>query len=381
MALNWPTEHRKLVVLAAGGTGGHLFPAQALAEALVRRGYLIHLMTDERVRDHGRSFPALEIHQVPSATLSLRKPYLLPFRLMKLWKGMRRASAVLGHVRPVALAGFGGYPSFPPVLAATRLGIPTLVHEQNAVMGRANRVLASRVDAVASSFPAIVNLPGGAKAKLRFTGNPVRHIVLEHRSACYDPPDANGPFRVLVFGGSQGARFFAEFMPRVFRALPNAVSRTVKLTQQCRPEDLGAVKAAYAQLGVEADLAPFFDDMPKRVAEAHLVICRSGASTIAELGVIGRPAVLVPLPHSIDNDQLRNAESFAAGGAGWVKRQGDLNPDEFAAFLTHLRYDESGLGNAAEAAKEQGQPDATERLADLVEELAAGKSRLETGKQ
>jgi UDP-N-acetylglucosamine--N-acetylmuramyl-(pentapeptide) pyrophosphoryl-undecaprenol N-acetylglucosamine transferase len=371
--MSWSKGQRNLVVLAAGGTGGHLFPAQALAEALVRRGYVIHLMTDERVKDYGRSFPALEIHQIPAATLSLRKPHLLPFRLLRLWKGVKASSAVLDHLRPAALAGFGGYPSFPPVLAASRLGVPTLVHEQNAVMGRANRVLATRVDAVASSFPAIANLPPGAKEKLRFTGNPVREIALQYRSASYEPPRADGAFRLVVFGGSQGARFFAEFMPHVLRALPKAVVKTLRLTQQCRKEDLDDAKAAYATLGVEAELAPFFPDMPKRMADAHLIISRSGASTIAELGVIGRPAVLIPLPHSIDNDQLRNAESFAASGAGWVKPQGDLQPEEFATFLTQLRYDEAGLANAAEAAKAAGRPDAAERLADLMEELAGSR--------
>ena len=266
------------------------------------------------------------------------------------------------------------------MLAASRLGIPTLIHEQNAVMGRANRALAVRVDRIASSFPAIANLPPRAKEKLCYTGNPVREVVLEHHSSSYVPPVADGPFRLVVFGGSQGARFFAELMPEVVRALPKAVTRTLKLMQQCRPEDLDKVKAGYASLGVEAELAPFFQDMPKRIADAHLIICRSGASTVAELGVIGRPAVLVPLPHSIDNDQLRNAESFAGAGAGWVKLQAELKADEFAAFLTHLRYDEEGLCNAAEQAKAQGRPDAAERLADLVAELAAGKQRPETAK-
>ena len=381
MALNWPAGQHKLVVLAAGGTGGHLFPAQALAEALVRRGHVIHLITDERVRSYGRGFPALEIHQIPSATLSLRQLHLLPLRLLRLWRGFRAASELLGHLRPAVLAGFGGYPSFPPVLAASRLRIPTLIHEQNAVMGRANRALAVRVDRVASSFPAITNLPPSAYKKVRYTGNPVREFVLEHRAPCYMPAVADGTFRLVVFGGSQGARFFAEFMPGVMRALPKAVVRTLKLTQQCRPEDLESVKAAYGSLGIEAEIAPFFQDMPKRIADAHLVICRSGASTIAELGVIGRPAVLIPLPHSIDNDQLRNAESFAASGAGWVKLQAELKADEFAAFLTHLRYDEGGLNHAAEQAKAQGRPDAAERLADIVAELAAGDKQGETTKR
>jgi UDP-N-acetylglucosamine--N-acetylmuramyl-(pentapeptide) pyrophosphoryl-undecaprenol N-acetylglucosamine transferase len=371
MVLNWPVGQRKLVALAAGGTGGHLFPAQALAEALVRRGYIIHLMTDERVQDYGRSFPALEIHRIPSATLTLARPHMLPVQSVRLWQGYKYAAAVLNRLRPSAVAGFGGYPSFPPVLAASRLAIPCCIHEQNAVMGRANRALAPRVDAVASSFPTIANLPARAKDRLRFTGNPVRDVVLAHQAAPYERPRADGPFRLVVFGGSQGARFFADFMPQVLAAVPRAVLKTLDLTQQCRPEDLDRVRPAYEALGLTAELAPFFQDMPARIAKAHLVICRSGASTIAELGVIGRPAALIPLPHSIDDDQLRNAESFASSGAGWVKVQSDLKPDEFAAFLTHLRYDETGLANAAEAAVLRGRPDAAEQLADLMEELAA----------
>jgi UDP-N-acetylglucosamine--N-acetylmuramyl-(pentapeptide) pyrophosphoryl-undecaprenol N-acetylglucosamine transferase len=264
------------------------------------------------------------------------------------------------------------------LLAAARLDIPSLVHEQNAVMGRANRVLALAVDRVASSFPALARLPQRAKGKLVHTGNPVRDNVLAEAGAPYQAPSADAPFHLLVFGGSQGARFFAEFMPSAMRALPRAVLKTLKVVQQCRPEDLEGVRAAYQELELEAELQPFFSDMPKRIAAAHLVLCRSGASTIAELGVIGRPAVLVPLPHSIDNDQLRNAESFAGAGGGWLRPQGEFKPEEFAAFLTRLRYQEQELQAAAKAALGHGNPDAAQRLADLVESLAAARQTKET---
>jgi UDP-N-acetylglucosamine--N-acetylmuramyl-(pentapeptide) pyrophosphoryl-undecaprenol N-acetylglucosamine transferase len=377
MAL-YAQEPNRLVVLAAGGTGGHLFPAQALAEALVRRGYVIHLMTDERVRDYGRSFPAIETHLVPAATISPSKPHLLPAQLLRLYKGYRAARAVLERLKPVALAGFGGYPSFPPVIAASRLGIPCCIHDQNAVMGRANRVLSRYADAVASSFPALVRLPEASKAKLRYTGNPVRSIVLEKEAAPYQPAAADEPFNLLVFGGSQGARFFAEFMPEVIKLLPKAVLRNLKIVQQCRPEDIERVKAAYAALEIAFELASFFADMPQRFADAQLVVCRSGASTIAELGVIGRPAVMVPLPHALDNDQLHNAEFFAGKGGGWVRPQGELTPQDFAAFLTRLRYQDDELAGAARAALAQGMPDAAERLADLVEDLAHRPRKTET---
>ena len=361
---------KRIVALAAGGTGGHLFPAQALAEELVRRGYVIHLMTDERVKDYGKSFPALEVHEIPSATLSLSKPLQLPGRLLKLYRGIAAAKSVLRRLQPAAVVGFGGYPSFPPIMAAARLAIPTILHDQNAVMGRANRVLARRATAVASSFPTLTNLPPEAAAKLSFTGNPVRDIALREAAAPYTPPTPDGEFRLLVFGGSQGAQFFSQFMPGAIAALPEAFRRRLHLVQQCRLEDIEATRAAYAKLGVRAELSAFFMDMPKRIAAAHLVVCRSGASTIAELGVIGRPAIMVPLPHAIENDQLKNAESFAKAGAGWLMRQGELSSENFAAFLGKLGYQGGELAKAAATALGHGRPDAAIRLADLVETVA-----------
>jgi UDP-N-acetylglucosamine--N-acetylmuramyl-(pentapeptide) pyrophosphoryl-undecaprenol N-acetylglucosamine transferase len=359
------------IVLAAGGTGGHLFPAQALAEELTRRGYDIHLMTDERVRDYGKSFPARQTHVVPSATLSLGKPWLLPGRLFRLFGGYRQARAILQSLQPRAVVGFGGYPSFPPILAAANLKIPSCVHDQNAVMGRANRVLARYADAIASSFPNLQGLPPTAAHKVTVTGNPVRDLVLKSRAAAYP---ASARFRLLVFGGSQGAQFFGDFMPKAFAAMTAEERAGLQVTQQVRPENMEAVKAAYGQLNLDCELQPFFMDMPSRIAASHLVICRSGASTIAELGVIGRPAIMVPLPHALDNDQLRNAESFASAGAGWVHPQASLEPQGFAAFLTRLRSQEDVLRRAAAAALGHGKPDAAQRLADLTEQLA-GKTK------
>jgi UDP-N-acetylglucosamine--N-acetylmuramyl-(pentapeptide) pyrophosphoryl-undecaprenol N-acetylglucosamine transferase len=366
---------RGVIVLAAGGTGGHLFPAQALAEELVKRGYIIHLITDERVADYGRTFPAIETHIVPSATLSFSKPWLLPQRLLRLYSGIRQAKAILKKLKPDAVVGFGGYPSFPPLIAASRLGIPCCVHDQNAMMGRANRALSRFVDSVASSFPDLAGLPERARPKVVVTGNPVRSVVITEQNSPYPEAGADQPFNLLVFGGSQGARFFAEFMPKVIAVLPLAVLKTLHVTQQCRPEDLAAVEAAYKAQNFGYDLQPFFMDMPQRIANSHLVFCRSGASTIAELGVIGRPAIMVPLPHAIDNDQLRNAESFAKAGAGWIKPQAELEPLEFAAFLTRLRFQEGELQAAAHAALAHGKPDAAQRLADLTEKLAAKSAK------
>ncbi len=358
------------VVIAAGGTGGHLFPAQALAEELARRDYSVHLMTDERVRDYGAKFPADQIYDIPSATLGLRQPWKLPLRLFKLWRGYNLARTILLYVKPVAIVGFGGYPSFPPMLAGMRLNVPSVIHEQNAVLGRANRALSRFATAIASSFTSVANLSPALRSKVMVTGNPVRNLVREVAGEPYERPTADRQFRLLVFGGSQGAKFFADIMPDTIAEMPAAMRRRLKITQQCRAEDAERLRTNFERLGVGHEVKPFFADLPKRIADAHLVLCRSGASTVAELSAIGRPAILVPLPHAIDNDQLRNAQKFSGSGAGWLLPQSEISPAELAAVITRLRYQDSDLVAAATAALLAGVPDAAERLADLVASLA-----------
>jgi UDP-N-acetylglucosamine--N-acetylmuramyl-(pentapeptide) pyrophosphoryl-undecaprenol N-acetylglucosamine transferase len=362
-------EGRGVIVLAAGGTAGHLFPAQALAEVLVRRGFLIHLMSDERVSHYASRFPALQIHEIPASSLTPRRPWLLAPQMARLWRGYRKARSILVQLKPKAVVGFGGYPSVPPFIAAARLQCPVALHEQNAVMGRANRFLAGWARVIASSFPAIANLSRRHRAKVVMTGNPVRQAVLDVAEAPFAAPAADEALRLLVFGGSQGARMFSEMMPAAVGELSGAVRRKLEIVQQCRPEDLERVRAAYQALGVEVELQPFFTDMPQRIAKAHLVICRSGASTVAELAVIGRPGVLVPLPSALDNDQLRNAEAFATGGAGWVMREGEFTASDLAAFLTRIKFADGELARAAAAARSIGRPDAAERLADEIERM------------
>jgi UDP-N-acetylglucosamine--N-acetylmuramyl-(pentapeptide) pyrophosphoryl-undecaprenol N-acetylglucosamine transferase len=358
-----------VIVLAAGGTGGHLFPAQALAEVLVQRGFAIHLMSDERVSQYASRFPAVEVHRISASSLTPGRPLRLPGQALRLWRGYGQAHAILSRVKPQAVVGFGGYPSVPPFIAAARLGIPAALHEQNAVMGRANRFLAGRARLIASSFPDIANLAERHRGKITVTGNPVRQQVLDVADAPYAAPAADETLRLVVFGGSQGARMFSEIMPATVAELSGAVRRKLEIVQQCRPEDLERVRAAYDELGVKAELQPFFADMPQRIAHAHLVICRSGASSVAELAVIGRPAVLVPLPSAIDNDQLRNAEAFAANGAGWVMREGSFTASDLAAFLTRIKFADGELAKAAGAARDLGRPDAAERLADEIEAM------------
>ncbi len=368
---------RRVAVLAAGGTGGHLFPAQALAEALVARGWVTVLMSDIRARDYGRDFPAAEMLVIPSSTLTPGKPWRVPGQLTRLLRGFLVARRAILARQPAVVAGFGGYPSLPPLLAAQALRVPTLVHEQNAVMGRANRLLARKARAIATSFPKVAGLPAGGAARTVFTGNPVRRAVIEAAkrwATAYDPPEGVGEtFEILVFGGSQGARFLSDIMPPALAALPAAVKRALRVTQQCRPEDLQRVARAYGEAGIVAELKDFFDDMPQRMARAHLVIARAGASTVAELAIMARPAILVPLPHALDNDQLRNAEAFSRAGAGWVMPQAAITAEKLAAFLTRLRFDRARLMAAHEAAAALARPDAAERLADVVEALAAGR--------
>jgi UDP-N-acetylglucosamine--N-acetylmuramyl-(pentapeptide) pyrophosphoryl-undecaprenol N-acetylglucosamine transferase len=361
--------NKGLVILAAGGTGGHLFPAQALAEVLGARGYDVHLMTDERVRDYGKNFPATETHLIASGSPSFSKPLQVPGRGFKLLRGFLKARSLMKKLKPAAVVGFGGYPSFPPLFAARSLKIPTVIHEANAVLGRANKVLATRVNIVATSFKKTALLQDGVKAI--FTGNPPRAIVLKQKAAAYVAPKSSGVFKLVVFGGSQGAKFFSDFMPDVFAAMPTAHRKRLHLSQQCRADDVPAVKARLATLKIKAEISPFFSDMPKLLAASQLVICRSGATTVAELGVIGRPAIFVPLPHAIDNDQLRNAQNFAGAGGGWVFSQVELKAAEFAAFLVRLMDDSATLKKAASAAMAQGVPDAPNKLADVVEGLVS----------
>ena len=361
-------KSKGVVALAAGGTGGHLFPAQALGEELVRRGYVVHLMSDERVRDYGAKFPAADTHVIAASTIIVRKPWTWPKSVFKIWSGYSKARKIFETTNPLAVVGFGGYPSLPPMLAGHKLGIATLLHEQNAVMGRANKLLARWADKIASSFPKIVNLDPQLADKTVMTGNPVRDLVLKSAAAQFAGPSPKQDFKILIFGGSQGAQFFSQMMPKVFSEMPAAMLKRLSIVQQCRPEDIDAVKTAYEKLGLKFELQAFFADMPKRIAHAHLVIGRSGASTIAELGVIGRPAILVPLPHALDNDQLKNAESFCTAGGGWIMEQKNITADALAAFLTRLRYEPEDLNRAAFAALGQGHPQAAQNLADLVEQ-------------
>ena len=312
------------IMLAAGETGGHLFPAFALAEELRRRGVAVDLMTDMRGDRYGGGFPARAVYQVPSATLASRAPRDIAKTMLTLGRGTGVAFGMLGRVRPNAIIGFGGYPTYPPLVAARLRGIPTAIHEQNAVLGRANKMLAKRVTAVATSFERTKFLDGSLAAKSVLTGNPVRKAVIEAASLGFLPPLPDSAIRILIFGGSQGARFFSDVVPLALFALPDTLRQRLRVVQQAREEDMERVREAYAEAGIKADIAPFFTDLPARMADAHLIIGRAGASTVAELAVIGRPSILVPLPHALDNDQLNNARRLEESGGAWCIEQRNL---------------------------------------------------------
>lgn len=361
-----------IALLAAGGTGGHLFPAEALALELKKRGWRIHLATDHRVESYGQDFPAEETHLIASATLT-RAPVAFATGLLRLGQGYLQARSLVRRVRPAVAVGFGGYPTLPPMLAAARAGVPTIIHEQNAVIGRANGFLAPSVTTIATS-QAHVRGAEAVQAKLVQTGNPVRPAVLAAAETPYPVPLADGPFWLTVFGGSQGARFMSDLVPPAVARLPEASRARLAIVQQCRPEDMARVEQAYREHGVAAVLAPFFRDLPQRIADSHLVICRSGASTTAELTVIGRPAIMVPLPGALDQDQKANAQVLVAAGGGWMVEQKDMTPERLAGELGGLMADPSRLTAAAAAARKSGRPDAVARLADVVERVAAGAS-------
>lgn len=359
-----------VIVLAAGGTGGHLFPAEALAHELIARDWEIHLATDDRATRFTSAFPA-KVHVVRSATIAGRNPFSLAKTFWTLWQGNLDSRKLFRALEPKLVAGFGGYPTLPPLYAASGMNVPTLVHEQNAVMGRANKALAARVNAIAGGF--LPDRGGPFADKTIFTGNPVRPAVLAEVGKPYAASQEHQPFHLLVFGGSQGAQYFSTAVPAAIKLLAPADQTRLVLTQQARPEDEAQVRAAYEALGIKADVAPFFKDMPRRIANAHLVLSRAGASTVSEIAAIGRPAILVPFPHALDHDQAANAAALQAAGGADVINQSELSPERIAAILTSAMNEPERLAFVAEKARSTGKPDATRLLADLAEAIASGQ--------
>lgn len=359
----------KLALIAAGGTGGHLFAAEALAAALKDKGFAIELATDYRAAAYAKDFPARQIHVLPAGTvrggvLSLFKTaFLLGF-------GTLKAVFLLLRRKPAVVAGFGGYPTFPPIVAAWLLRIPRVIHEQNAVMGRANRLLAPLATKIGTGYPNVLASSAGLAGRAVHVGNPVRAAVKDAASVPYEPLTPNGPLRLLVFGGSQGARVMSEVVPAGIERLAPDVRSRIQITQQCRPEDMDECRSSYRRIGVEAELASFFDDLPARIARSHLIIARSGAGTVAELAVLGRPSILVPLPHALDQDQLANASALAAAGGALLIRQDEFSAERLAKELSRFAAEPAVLSALAAAAQRMGRADAAERLAAEVARVA-----------
>ncbi len=350
-----------MIVLSAGGTGGHLFPAQALAGELVRRGQSITVMTDARFADYATVFPGARIETVPSSPLN---SLLAPLRI---GAGILSAFAKLNRIKPSAVIGFGGYPSLPVMLAAMLARLPTAIIEQNAVMGRANRLVMDRVRMVATAFPVVRPAP---KAVTVTTGNPLRPEVIALWGAPYVLPVKDGAIRVLVFGGSQGARALSQIVPAALTRLPHGLKQRLQLVQQCRGDDLERVREIYANAEIHAELQPFFNDLPARMAAAHLVIGRAGAGTVSELMAIGRPAILVPLPSAMDDHQTANAQILSHANAAWLAPQGDLSRDSLAQMIGAILVDPAEMARRAVAAHAMAMPNATGKLADMVEDIA-----------
>jgi len=361
----------KTIVLATGGTAGHVFPADALANELSARGCRLVLITDRRGGAVGGRLSELETHRVRAGGIAGKGIVSRLMSMAEIVIGVGQAYRLLKKIAPDAVVGFGGYASVPTMMAATLMKARTVIHEQNAVLGRANRLLAPRVARIATSYERVERLPQHAPY-VEMTGMPVRPSVQAVRDVPYPARVAGGEINLLVFGGSQGATVFARIVPEALGRISAKLPGKLHVTQQCRREDVDAVKAAYANLGIEAEVSHFYDDLPRRIAAAHLVIGRSGASTVAELMAIGRPSILVPYPYAIDDHQTSNAHAIDEAGAGWLIPEPAFTVDGLAGRLESLFTMPRILETAATAARNAARIDAAVRLADLVFGLVKG---------
>jgi len=361
---------RKLAVVAAGGTGGHLFPAQALAEALIARGWGVILASDERVASLAQDFPAERRIPLSAATFKPGDPIGMMRAGFAVLTGANQARALYREVGPNVVVGFGGYPSAPALVGAILDRRPTVIHEQNAVMGRTNRKLAPHVKTVACAFPTLKKAPEKVAGRAVVVGNPIRPPIRALADLPYTPPEPGGPIRLLVTGGSQGARLLSELVPEAIRALPEDLRSRLVVQQQTRQESMNVARRIYRDAMVDAEIAPFFRDMASRLAAAHLVIGRAGAGSVCEFAVAGKPSVLVPLAIALDDDQGQNAKLLADAGGAEIAREHQLTVESLSGALEKLLTNPTRLARMAAAARSVAIPDAAERLADVVEQTA-----------
>jgi UDP-N-acetylglucosamine--N-acetylmuramyl-(pentapeptide) pyrophosphoryl-undecaprenol N-acetylglucosamine transferase len=365
-----------LILLSAGGTGGHMYPAAALSRDLISRGYAVQLVTDVRGAKFKHIFGDIPVHVINAGTLGAGLAGKVR-GMSKLGLGIMQARRLLKRERPALVVGFGGYPSVPAVYAAQQRGIPTVIHEQNAILGRANVFLAPRADRIALSIPHVEGISDSDATRAVVTGNPVREEIAALCTRPYPILQPDGPFKLFVMGGSLGAHVFAEVVPKALARLPIAHRNRLEVVQQCRAEDLDDVRAAYARSGINTRLEAFFNDVPDILSQSHLVICRSGASTVAEIAAAGRPAIFVPAPYHADQQQKINADAIADAGGAWVMTQNGFTEEALLARVETFMQSPQTLFRAAEAARSCGRPDAARRLGNLVTALASGWDREE----
>ena len=360
-------------VLAAGGTGGHMIPAHAVADELMARGHHVALVTDDR----GAKIPGIfdkapdnraQVHVMPAGRMT-KNPSSWPGALRAILAGRAMARRLNETFRPTAVVGFGGYPAMPALLGALADGIPTAIHEQNAVLGRVNRLLAGRVDAIATAYPQVGKLKDAYASKVHLIGNPVREEVKALREEDFPALTDESVFRVLVIGGSQGASILSSVVPEGLSMLPVALRRRLQVTQQCRAEDIDRVRKTYAEMEIPADLATYFNDVPEKLGWSHLVIARAGASTLAELTCAGRPAILIPLPSAMDDHQTANAREMTEAGGARTIPQARFTAIELAKQMQKMALEPGALQNAAKRARGCGRPNAARDMADLLESI------------
>jgi UDP-N-acetylglucosamine--N-acetylmuramyl-(pentapeptide) pyrophosphoryl-undecaprenol N-acetylglucosamine transferase len=367
------------ITLAAGGTGGHMVPAHALAAELKARGHGVMLVTDDRGAKIPGLFEDVPTHILPAGRLG-GGPIGMLKALRSVLAGRRQAKALYREFTPDAVVGFGGYPAFPALLAASSLKIPTILHEQNAVLGRVNRWVAADAAAIATAYPEVERLKRAYRNKVELVGNPVRESVARLGTMPFPEFDDTAPLKILVTGGSQGATILGAVVPDALGQLPPKLRHRLQVMQQCRADDIEAVRARYAALNIPAELLTYIEDMPDRLAEAHLIIARAGASTIAELTAAGRPAILVPLPIATDDHQTVNAREMAKAGGARMIPQDEFTPEVLSVQIAAIAGDAQALSNAAERALSVGRPHATSDLADLVERIAGGAAPVMVGR-
>jgi UDP-N-acetylglucosamine--N-acetylmuramyl-(pentapeptide) pyrophosphoryl-undecaprenol N-acetylglucosamine transferase len=367
------------ITLAAGGTGGHMVPAHALAAELKARGHGVMLITDDRGAKIPGLFKDIPTHILPAGRLG-GGPIGMLKAVRSVLAGRRQAKALYKEFTPDAVVGFGGYPAFPALLAASSRKIPTILHEQNAVLGRVNRWVAGDAAAIATAYPEVERLKRAYRDKVELVGNPVRESVARLGTMPFPEFDETAPLKILVTGGSQGATILGQVVPDALGQLPPKLRHRLQVVQQCRPDDIEEVRQRYAALNIPAELLTYIEDMPDRLAEAHLVIARAGASTIAELTAAGRPAILVPLPIATDDHQTVNAREMAKAGGARMIPQDEFTSEALCAQIAAIAGDPQALSNAAERALSVGRPHATRDLADLVERIAGGAAPLLVGR-